>query len=90
MMDIPGELGHKHKGIEMIDAPKEHEEVLILDEIDPRVVEHKPQTASVEKLKSFSVNPQDPTKILKVGNGLSTEIKEKIMDFLSRNLDVFA
>ncbi|XP_022889170.1 uncharacterized protein LOC111404618 [Olea europaea var. sylvestris] len=32
----------------------------------------------------------DPTKILKVGKGLSTKIKEKLKDFLSRNLDILA
>lgn len=35
MIDVPGEPGHKHEDVEIIDTPVEHEEVFIHDEVDP-------------------------------------------------------
>lgn len=53
------------------------------------MAEHETQTISIEELESFPVDPQDRTKILKMGKGLSIDFKEKLEDFLCRNLDVF-
>lgn len=36
------------------------------------------------------VDPLDLAKVLQVEKGLSPEVKEKLKDFLRRNLDVFA
>lgn len=87
IMDVLDELCHEYEDVEMIDAS---EKAFILDEIDPYMTELEPQTAPVEELKSFLVGLWDLAKILKVGKGLSTEIKEKLNDFLSRKFDVFA
>lgn len=90
MIDVPGEPGHEHEDVEMIDAPFEREEIFIHDKVNPRVAENKPQTAPVDELKSFSMDPRDPAKMLNVGKGLSIEMKEKLKDFLGRKLEVFA
>ncbi|XP_022856262.1 uncharacterized protein LOC111377400 [Olea europaea var. sylvestris] len=89
MTDVPGDAPSEPKDVEMIDAPPMLK-ILVIDEIDRRIIEHEPQASPVEELESFSVDPQDPSKLLKVGKGLSNSLKEKIKGFLSRNLDVFA
>ncbi|XP_022880877.1 uncharacterized protein LOC111398174 [Olea europaea var. sylvestris] len=89
MADAPGDASAESEDVEMIDVPP-NPEVLVIDEIDLHVIEHKPQTSPVEELESFSVDPRDPSKLLKVGKGLSSTVKEKLKDFLSRNLDIFA
>lgn len=86
-MDISDELSHEHHDTEMNNAL---EKVFMLDEIDPRMAELEPQTTPVDELESFLVDPRDPTKMLKVEKGLSIKIKEKLKDFLSRNINVFS
>lgn len=49
----------------------------------------KPQITLVEELKSSSVDPLDPTKLLHEGKSLSSEIKDRLKDFLCRDLDIF-
>lgn len=73
----------------MIDIPPEQKELSMIDEIDPRVIEYEPQETLIEEIESFSINPRNPAKVLKVGVGLSNDIKEKLKDFLHKNLDVF-
>lgn len=65
MADVPGDAPTKPEDIDMIDAPP-NPEVLVIDEIDPRIIEHEPQASLVEELESFSVNSRDPSKVLKV------------------------
>ncbi|XP_022880580.1 uncharacterized protein LOC111397837 [Olea europaea var. sylvestris] len=67
--DVPNEAPPEQEDVDMIDAPPEQKELSMIDEIDPRVIEREPQTTPVEELKSFSVDPCDPTKVLKVGIG---------------------
>lgn len=71
----------------MIEAP---EETLPLDELKPQIIESEPQTTLVEKLESFSANPQDSAQALRIGKSLPLVIKEELKNFLRRNLDVFA
>ncbi|XP_022858151.1 uncharacterized protein LOC111379057 [Olea europaea var. sylvestris] len=89
MADVPGDAPTEPEDIHMIDAPP-NLKVLVIDEIDPRIIEHEPQASPVEERKNFMVDPRDPSKMLRVGKGLSNILKEKIKDFLSKNLDVFA
>ncbi|XP_022856148.1 uncharacterized protein LOC111377303 [Olea europaea var. sylvestris] len=70
MIDVPGDAPVDPKDVEMIDAPPKPE-LLVIDEIDPLIIEHEPQASPVSK-------------------GLSNTSKEKLKDFLSRNLDIFA
>ncbi|XP_022883683.1 uncharacterized protein LOC111400502 [Olea europaea var. sylvestris] len=74
---------------DMADIPSE-EELSMIDEIDPRVIGHEPQATPIEELENFPVNPRDPAKVLKVGIGLSNDMKERLKDFLCKNLDIFA
>lgn len=71
MVDVLGEVASEHEDFEMIDAPLEWE-VIVLDEIDPYVVECELQTIPIKELESFLVDPRDPSRMLKVGTGLST------------------
>ncbi|XP_022889049.1 uncharacterized protein LOC111404482 [Olea europaea var. sylvestris] len=89
MADVPGKAPTEPEDIDMIDAPP-NSEVLVIDEIDPCIIELEPQASPVEELESFSVDPRDPSKVLKVGKGLSNILKEKIKDFFSQNIDIFA
>ncbi|XP_022894074.1 uncharacterized protein LOC111408560 [Olea europaea var. sylvestris] len=89
MADVLGDALTEQEDVDMIDAPP-NAEVLVIDEIDPRIMEHEPQASPVKELESFSVDPRDPSKVLKVGKCLANILKEKIKDFLSKNLDVFA
>lgn len=58
--------------------------------LDPRVMESISQVTSMEKLKFLSMDLQDPTKMLQVGNELNLEDKQKLKDFLLKNMDVYA
>ncbi|XP_022861553.1 uncharacterized protein LOC111381936 [Olea europaea var. sylvestris] len=89
MGDVPGDAPSESEDVEMIDVPP-ISKILVIDEIDPHIIEHEPQASPIEELESFSVDPRDPSKLLKVGKGLSNSLKEKIKDFLSRNIDIFA
>ncbi|XP_022891987.1 uncharacterized protein LOC111406852 [Olea europaea var. sylvestris] len=44
----------------MIDAPPKQEELSMINEIDPHVIEHKSQTTLVEELESFPLTPGTP------------------------------
>lgn len=48
------------------------------------------QVTSMENLKFFSVDLQDPTKMLQVGNELNLEDEQKLKDFLLKNMYVYA
>ncbi|XP_022897827.1 uncharacterized protein LOC111411539 [Olea europaea var. sylvestris] len=39
--------------------------------------------------ETFPVNPEDPTQVLRIGKALPPGMKEEMMNFLKRNLDVF-
>ncbi|CAI9763109.1 unnamed protein product [Fraxinus pennsylvanica] len=65
------------------------EEAVNLDELDPRIIDCKPQTSPMEELESFSVDPQDPSKHLQVGRNLPIEANEELKSFLLKHLDVF-
>ncbi|XP_022871361.1 uncharacterized protein LOC111390535 [Olea europaea var. sylvestris] len=65
MVDVPGDAPTEPEDIDMIDAPP-NLEVLVIDEIDPRIIEHEPQASPVEELENFSVDTRDPSKMLRV------------------------
>ena len=45
---------------------------------------------SSQELEEVNLVDGDTTKVIKVGTGLSTVLKSKIVEFLNQNLDVFA
>lgn len=51
-------------------------------------MESDSQTALVKELESFSIDLQDPTKSLQVGNDIPQEANEKLKGFLCKNLDI--
>ena len=53
------------------------------------VVEEK-QKESSQELEEVNPVDGDTTKVIKVGTGLRTVLKSKIVEFLKQNLDVFA
>ncbi|XP_022864597.1 uncharacterized protein LOC111384542 [Olea europaea var. sylvestris] len=57
MADVPGDAPTEPEDIDMIDALP-NPEVLVIDEIDPRIIEHEPQASPVEELENFSVDPK--------------------------------
>ncbi|XP_022897512.1 uncharacterized protein LOC111411189 [Olea europaea var. sylvestris] len=63
MADILGDPPIE-QDIDMIDAPP-NSEMLVIDEIDPAIMEHEPRASPVEELESFSVDLRDPSKVLK-------------------------
>lgn len=65
-------------------------EWIIDKRLDPRVMESISQVTSMENLKIFSVDLQDPTKMLQVGNELNLEDEQKLKDFLLKNMYVYA
>lgn len=57
-------------------------------DIDPRDLDEQ-SAGPVEKLYEFSVDPSEPTKILKLGQNLDNEVKNKLEEFLKSNTDIF-
>ncbi|XP_022876923.1 uncharacterized protein LOC111395145 [Olea europaea var. sylvestris] len=72
--DQRGDAPAGQEDVDMIDAPP-LQEVLIVDELDPRIMEHDPQASPIEELESFSADPRDLSKMLKIGRAYPTLIQ---------------
>ncbi|XP_022855023.1 uncharacterized protein LOC111376307 [Olea europaea var. sylvestris] len=75
------------RDIDMIEAPEEGNP---LDELDPQIIEFEPNATPMEELETFPTNSSDPNQLLRIGKALPSKTKEELMNFLKRNLDVFA
>ena len=60
------------------------------DDLNPRQLEDKVKTGLVEGLVEVAVTEKEPTRVLKLGENLSCELKEELTHFLMANLDIFA
>ena len=60
------------------------------EDLDPRQLEDELKTGPVEGLVEVFVSKQEPTRVLKLGESLSHELKKELTCFLKANLDVFA
>ena len=60
------------------------------DTIDPRSPDEEGTTRPIKDLVDLPVDDKKPSKVLKIGKNLSEEIKGAILEFLRKNLDVFA
>ena len=60
------------------------------DTIDPRLPDKEATTGPIEDLFELLVDDNEPSKVLKLGQDLSDELREAISAFLKQNLDVFA
>ncbi|XP_074374008.1 uncharacterized protein LOC141714387 [Apium graveolens] len=58
-------------------------------DLDPRIPMPAEKTGPAEGTISVLVDKDDPSKVLKVGSQLSYEMREKLIYFLVKNLDVF-
>ena len=70
-------------------ARERYQAVLASRENHMWVVEEKQKELSQE-LEEVNLVDGDTTKVTKVGTGLRTVLKSKIVEFLKQNLDVFA
>ena len=53
------------------------------------MVEEEPKKPTKD-LEDVKLVEGDPTKVTKVGGGIDLELKDKIVEFLKQNLDIFA
>ena len=58
--------------------------------IDPRWQEEESTAGPIEELVEIPMDPMEPSRVLKVGKGLSNKLSQKLVDFLRENQDVFA
>lgn len=63
---------------------------LIEADLDPMIIESNSQATPIEELELFPINPKDLMKTLQRGNELNMKEKQKLEDFLLKNLDIFA
>ncbi|XP_031256679.1 uncharacterized protein LOC116114684 [Pistacia vera] len=60
------------------------------DIIDPRIHKEEPAVRPTEELLRISASEEDLTRVLKIGNNLTREMADNLVEFLKWNLDVFA
>ena len=77
------------KGGDIVDQQPPSEGPLY-DNIDRRSSDEEATTGAIEDLVDLLVDGKEPIKVLKLGNNLSSELREAISTFLKENLDVFA
>ena len=58
--------------------------------IDPRLQEDESTTGLVKELVNVQVNPNEPSRVIKIGKGLNKELAQQLIEFLCHNQDVFA
>lgn len=57
--------------------------------IDPHKIDKDKKTKSVKDFEEIKIDEDDETKVLKIGQCLTREVKTHLMTFLWSNLDVF-
>ena len=58
--------------------------------IDPHPQEDESTTGPVEELVEIWVDPNKPSRVVKIDNGLNKELALQFAEFLSLNQDVFS
>lgn len=59
-------------------------------DLDPRIPEHVERAGAAEDTISILVDANDPSKVLKIGSQLGPALRDRLVFFLKKNLDVFA
>ena len=59
------------------------------EDLDPRQLEDDANIGPMEGMVEVAVSEHEPTRVLKLGENLSCELKEELTYFLKANLDVF-
>ena len=57
--------------------------------IDPRLQEDEPIAGPIEELVEVQVDPNEPSRVVKIGKNLKSELAKQLVEFLKKNLDVF-
>ena len=57
--------------------------------IKPRLQEDELTTRPVEELIEIQVDPNEPSRVVKIDKGLKKELAQQLVEFLSLNQDVF-
>ena len=74
-----------------MEEPREGDnEVDQQEENDSPIGEHRSELKAVEELEEISIDPETPSRVVKVGKNLGDERKKELVEFLRKNLDVFA
>ena len=58
--------------------------------INPRLQEDESTAGPFEELVDVQVDPNEPSRVIKSGKGLSKELAQQLIEFLCHNQDVFA
>ena len=58
--------------------------------INPRLQEDESPTGPMEELTEIHVDPNEPSRVVKIGKGLKKELAQQFTEFLFLNQDVFA
>ena len=58
--------------------------------IHPHLHEDESTAEPVEELVDVQVDPNEPTCVIKIGEGLNKELAQQLTEFLRHNQDVFA
>ena len=58
--------------------------------IDPRLQEDESIAGPMEELIEIQVDPNEPSRVVKIGNGLKKELAQQLAEFLSLNHNMFA
>ena len=58
--------------------------------IDPRLQEDESTAGPMEELTEIQVDPNEPSRVVKIGKGLKKELSQHLAEFLSYNQDMFA
>ena len=53
--------------------------------IDPRLQEEESTARPIDELVEIQIDPIEPSRVVKVGKGLSGELAQKLADFLREN-----
>ena len=58
--------------------------------IDPHLQEDESTVGPAKELVDVQVDPNELSRVIKIGKGLSKELAIQLMEFLCHNQDVFA
>ena len=88
-MKLPTPYGIREICRDQLLAQGRYQAMLAFRENHTWVVEEEPKK-HLQELKDVNLIEGDTTKVTKIGAGLDSTLKDKIVDFLKQNLDIFA
>ena len=67
----------------------EGENIILSEDIDPRIGEDKSELQAIEELEEVNIDPQNHSRMVKLGKNLCNKRKAELIRFLQDNVDVF-